>query len=789
MNLNTLRKEDLLDYLSPEGLDRAELIANLQDILMALDDSNFEFICDTLMKSIFMRDPDLLIRFVDNVFLCCKYREFYVGKYAFLLFSLNQTIENAIKIKNSVNSGAQTKDSIDHKVFTFKYLLETDQTCRLYANKELNITKRKNEQNTIPLKPLMWIENLNQKGDHKGRDEKEPGNISIIHQKPSQPKTENQKPPQIKTTVNGNDSTGNDFKTANLSSAAFEFQNDTFFNDFIMKSVNILTLFQDRIFTITQSVTKQPWRLFCIYKCIEIFNNNSKYYKYIDDFFNNSITIEINQMNVFAYFVPLIKIFSPSRYQNLYDDMKKRTRYSRLPFSFNEFFLNFEESDRNNWRDHGELIENCGFQKGTSLYAIRHDDVDFFIKRRKTRKKDIDLNNVENEEIIDYNMRVKGNIFIRYPQLKNRCTLLQLAAYYGSEKCFAFLLENGADPKLEDDIGLNVMQFAVIGGSNTIILTLQKLGYDFDIGSISLVVESYRFTLFQWILSTMKVNLEESYFQTGTIIHRAASSNNTLILLFCIANGVNVNVFDNLNLTPLYYAAANCSIDAINILLAHKDIIWELGDKFKDSPLHGSTRGDDCDTFIALMNHKDANVNVRDFRNKSALNYCVADGKYDLVRMILTKYKDVLDYDEVDKEGENLPFIASFTGFINTFTIICNCERIDLNRPRYDGYYLIHLLVSSNKIEFVRIFLNQERADPNVKLSDGTTALHIAAKKGFAEIVKLFVNNQKTDVNIKDSYGMTPLLLALKHINTDTVKVLITCDRIDKEYTVVLFFY
>lgn len=155
MNLNTLRKEDLLDYLSPEGLDRAELIANLQDILMALDDSNFEFICDTLIKSIFLRDPDLLIRFVDNVFLCCKYREFYVGKYAFLLFSLNQTIENAIKIQNSVNSGAQTKDSIDHNVFTFKYLLETDQTCRLYANKELNITKRKNEQNTLPLKPLM----------------------------------------------------------------------------------------------------------------------------------------------------------------------------------------------------------------------------------------------------------------------------------------------------------------------------------------------------------------------------------------------------------------------------------------------------------------------------------------------------------------------------------------------------------------------------------------------------------------------------------------------------------
>lgn len=37
---------------------------------------------------------------------------------------------------------------------------------------------------------------------------------------------------------------------------------ESFFNEFIMKSNSILSLFCDRVFTINQSVTKQEWRLY-----------------------------------------------------------------------------------------------------------------------------------------------------------------------------------------------------------------------------------------------------------------------------------------------------------------------------------------------------------------------------------------------------------------------------------------------------------------------------------------------------------------------------------------------
>lgn len=73
-------------------------------------------------------------------------------------------------------------------------------------------------------------------------------------------------------------------------------------------------------------------------------------------------------------------------------------------------------------------------------------------------KDDQNNQNLCNDDIFfDYNMRIKQSIYLRYRQLQFLCTLLQLAAYYGSEKCFSFLLENGADPTIEDDNGLNVV--------------------------------------------------------------------------------------------------------------------------------------------------------------------------------------------------------------------------------------------------------------------------------------------------------------------------------------------
>ena len=99
-----------------------------------------------------------------------------------------------------------------------------------------------------------------------------------------------------------------------------------------------------------------------------------------------------------------------------------------------------------------------------------------------------------------------------------------------------YLLKNGADHKLEDEIGLNLMHYAVIGANREIITKVQQLDFKFDIGSISLIAETFRNSFFYWLLDQVTVDIEESQLQTGTILHRACSANNIHSFLYFIWN-------------------------------------------------------------------------------------------------------------------------------------------------------------------------------------------------------------------------------------------------------------
>ena len=56
MSFHELEQEILKKYLDPNGLERGFLIADLQKILMSLNDENIEEICSKLINSSFVKD-------------------------------------------------------------------------------------------------------------------------------------------------------------------------------------------------------------------------------------------------------------------------------------------------------------------------------------------------------------------------------------------------------------------------------------------------------------------------------------------------------------------------------------------------------------------------------------------------------------------------------------------------------------------------------------------------------------------------------------------------------------
>ncbi|OHS95386.1 hypothetical protein TRFO_10519 [Tritrichomonas foetus] len=525
------------------------------------------------------------------------------------------------------------------------------------------------------------------------------------------------------------------------------------------------------LFEIHQSGCLQPWRLLFIRGCMYLFDEN-EIYSYVQKYLHQFETIDDEQMNIFIYFAPFIEKYDFPNYERILNEMKLRRSQMKLPTKYHPFIDNFDKYRENNYEKHKDVIVD-GFSSDSLLYALRKDDIETVLKFTE-------------KEGFNFNQRVPESVLYRLQIISNRLTLLQFASFHGARRSFDYLLEKGADPCLTDDIGLNLMHFSALGGHHYMITKCQELGFSFNDGSVPLIAEFYRFELFQWLFDHEMFNLKDSFVNTGTVFHRAALSNNIKILLFCIENDIDINIGDNFNFSALYYAVKNVALDAVHLLLSHRDLKWDSTDKFLDTPLHGAAMYGDVEIFKTLLTHKDAQLNVVDIHNRTPLVYANSYSKPEIVKCCL-EYPNI-EVNICDDLGNVPIFHAAISNAIECFKVMLyNSPKmnkiLELNKTRKDGNTILHYCTKNNKIHFISLLLQQESIDPNIKNKEGMTPLHIAAQLGFTETIKLLASNQKTDMNAKNDFGLTPLHVAMKNAQKDSVKTLLECDRIDPNIT------
>lgn len=525
------------------------------------------------------------------------------------------------------------------------------------------------------------------------------------------------------------------------------------------------------IFKIHQSDCRQPWRLLFIWGCTHLFDPD-EIYTYIHTYLHKYETINDEQMNLFAYFAPYIEQNDKPIFDKILTKMRQLKSQMSLPLIYHPFLDQFDQLRENNWLQHKSAVSD-GFTNDCLIYSIRHDEFDLFLKYAQ-------------EANFDPNQRIKESLLIRYPALMNRMTILEWASFHGARRIFDYLLENGADPYLTDDIGLNLMHFSVLGGHHYMITKCQEMGFDFSNGVVPLIAEMYRFDLFLYLYERGIFRIDEAFLTTGSVFHRCAAANNIFLMLFCIEKGVDVNVHDNFDLTPLYYAVKNVSLDAVSLLLSHSEIKWDSTDKFNDTPLHEAAKAGNVEVFTELLSHKEGMLNVVDVHNRIPLFFAIAESNPEIVECCL-KNPDV-DVNSEDDTGRVPIFVACERGRMDCFRLMIEMNktidrRIDFNKKRNDGNNVLLYCVECNKVEFLTILLTQNDVDTNVLNKEGLAPIHIASKLGFVEEVKLLVDNQNTDVNAKTNYGFTSLHMAVRAAQKEVVEVLLKCDRVNPKLT------
>ena len=140
----------------------------------------------------------------------------------------------------------------------------------------------------------------------------------------------------------------------------------------------------------------------------------------------------------------------------------------------------------------------------------------------------------------NWNQTIPPYIFQRSPLLNHNPTLIQYAAFHGSLQCFKFLLFNGANLELEDSDGMNLIQYAIMGGNVEIIRILEQEDCSF-LGAGQIAVLYHRYQIFDWILLTKNIDFMEPTGRLGSVLSQSIFSNNIKIFLLCYEKGFDPN--------------------------------------------------------------------------------------------------------------------------------------------------------------------------------------------------------------------------------------------------------
>ncbi|KAK8882148.1 hypothetical protein M9Y10_044788 [Tritrichomonas musculus] len=150
------------------------------------------------------------------------------------------------------------------------------------------------------------------------------------------------------------------------------------------------------------------------------------------------------------------------------------------------FFASIRE---NNWSLH-KVLARQGANHTPIARAIRRDDV-------KKLQKILAFNSKSTVDDV-----IKWSAFDHIPFIMNSPTLIQYAAFYGSVKCFKYLMLNEASLDKLDKKKQSLINFAVAGGNAEIVrICMQRKLPTFSI--ISPACTFYRFDMLDWILENV----------------------------------------------------------------------------------------------------------------------------------------------------------------------------------------------------------------------------------------------------------------------------------------------
>ncbi|MCC9070459.1 ankyrin repeat domain-containing protein [Flavobacterium sp. F-65] len=275
---------------------------------------------------------------------------------------------------------------------------------------------------------------------------------------------------------------------------------------------------------------------------------------------------------------------------------------------------------------------------------------------------------------------------------------LSLSAYFATK---------GMSLKDTDNEGNTAFNYAARSGNITILKKLLEKGVKFNDNALLIAAQGARrettpFETYKYLVEEIKIKPTAVSKSGENVFHYLAGKpNQTEIVKYFLAKGVDANKADKDGNTPLMIAASA-----------------------KDTAV--------LEQFLPVVK----NINTQNLKGESALTFAVKSGTPETVEILLTKGADVT---VKDKDGNNLgvylvqsyrpqngreagPAKDPFEAKIK----LLQDKGLNLSEPQKDGSTLYHVAITKNDLTLLKK-LASLKIDVNAKNKDGLTALHKAA--------------------------------------------------------------
>lgn len=437
---------------------------------------------------------------------------------------------------------------------------------------------------------------------------------------------------------------------------------------------------------------------------------------------------------------------------------------------------------------------------------LRNDDIESFQK-------------VACLPTFDFNQTIKPSEFERCDFINSRpCSLLEFCAFFGSIKCFKFILLNE-----KSNNNFELIKYAIAGGNPEIIHICEQSGFLNFKETREIAIKFHHWNIFEWLCDNKchseKLNDLQNQDIYSYLNQCIRFSNFTTLSYLLLSKEVDLNFalltaidYDNLLLTKwlikhkeklnkeeiskqksgfLYYATRNENIEILKFLLQQKEID-NINMKYKGkAPIFVAIETENFDVYKFLIEQKQINFNIKDFSGKKLIHISCEHKNTEILKDLLINRNDKIDINSFDKNNDTPLHLACGNGnieIIDTLFKYCKQE-IQLNIKNKKGKTPIMMGCLSkkinNRLNIIQQIYNFVKTEEkkieliNLKGPLNKTILHMACENKEIKIVRFLISLPGINVNAVDNDNRTALMSSIFYGFDDITKLLLNNHEID----------